>query len=145
MTIKLEKADITSIEDAMKRLVDGEEFEYHGRRIFFEHDTDELEYPFRVERDKVVGTGSEPVQGFWSSYARWEIRTTLQWFDDITDENHVLCFVSDDEDGLSQRAEYVINHREGDSYPFETRGSVYRFARPVTADDLQIKPDTSGC
>ena len=138
-------ANICDIAEAMKRMIDGEVFTHkHSRFMKFEDRGHDGLYPFRT--GYLDGEGStDDIKGLWNYVSTWEIRTETEWFDDITDENHILCFVSDDEAFLGNRAEYIINYRKGNRYPFEVANTVYRYARPVTADDLQIKPDTSGC
>lgn len=146
MTTKFTPAKICDKAEAMKRMIDGEVFKY--RRYYMKYDENHMsgETPFRCSRTP-DGDFIEAIRGLYNHITEWELVEESLWHDEITDDNHILCFVSDDKYGLEQRrhASYIIAYRGKDAnYPYEAQSTVYRYATPVTADDFTKSPKSEG-
>lgn len=144
MTTKFIKAGICDKAEAMKRMIDGEEFYLYGRRIFFKESHDRKSSPFRVENS--FADGDEAVMGFWSSVKYWDSKVEVNWYDDIP-SGGILCWVSDDDEEDKRYARVIHSCNSGLTYPFRADHLGYRYATPVTADDLEPKAEVpeTGC
>ena len=146
MTTKFTPAKICDKEEAMKRMIDGEVFKYRRYYMKYVEKHTSGETPFRCSMTP-DGNFVEAIRGLYNHVLEWKLVEETPWYDEITDDNHILCFVSDDKHGLEARlhAEYIIAYNgEGANYPYEAKSTVYRYATPVTADDFAKSPKSDG-
>lgn len=60
-----------------------------------------------------------------------------EWYETASEENPVLCWVSDTTKDDKSVAEWVTDYQTSTGYPFGTLHNSYKFATPVVCDDLK--------
>lgn len=119
----MKNAGIKSKAEAAQRLINGEVFYCEGCRVFFDP---KQEQPFRYDY--------APLNGLWSSYADWE--TQSDWRDEVSEENPVLCWVSDSAEGGKAAVALVEEYNASKLYSYkETCDEWWKFATPVKPED----------
>lgn len=121
-------AGIKTIEEAIKRLMDGEAFYSAEHNHKIKYDPTVLNSsPFRFD--------TEPLKDYFGQYEEWlkkaDWRGTL-------DEKPVLCWVWDGENEDSKLLIVVVEYRKGHEYPyFANKGYNYEFAEPATLESIK--------
>jgi hypothetical protein len=60
-----------------------------------------------------------------------------EWYETVSEENRVLCWVSDDDPNSKEFAEWIRGYNKDSEFSFKSYGNNYRkYATPVTCDDL---------
>lgn len=61
-----------------------------------------------------------------------------EWYETISEDNPVLCWVSDKDPNAKDSAKWVTNYLDDTEYLFRTKYESYKYATPVMCDDLSV-------
>lgn len=129
MVYKYVNAGLKSKAEAIKRMMDGEVFYFGKDKIFYSEDQ-QYTSPFIILGDKEARLGPS-----WSKYREWTIQVECSWYDNLS--GGILCWVSNDEnDENGWMEKIVLGHDKDFIYPFRTRSSRWKYARPMTKDEI---------
>lgn len=135
--MNLKPAGIKTIREAIERLMDGEVFySPEGWKIIYDDknmlcDTDRCS-PFKLIKDS---GWSEPINGLWERVSSWQVE--CEWEDDIGDG--VLCWVSDC-NRIPCKHDYlrfITVYDKNRDYPYRSKEVGYRFATPLTLEEVK--------
>ena len=123
--METKKMSPKTVEEALIRLVQGEEFYYHGRRIYYDKNLlNKGRSPFRVDNDTL--------DGFWQYFRAWQLEP--EWYENLGEG--VLAWVSNNDGPWLLRI--VVKHRSGYAFPFVTsEQTVHSEAKPATREEVE--------
>lgn len=130
MTYKYVNAGLKSKAEAIKRLLDGEVFFRDNCKIYYDETTDYAN-PFIIENE----FDKEVLNLSWATYSKWTIQVIPRWYDNLGEG--ILCWASNDENDENGWVEKIVTgYDEGFIYPFNTRLNRWKYARPMTKEEI---------
>ncbi len=123
---KLVNAGLKSKKEAAQALIDGRQFEFSHRTIYF---NPECQNPFRC--------GINELSGFWDIYSVWQEEKEIPWYEDIPKEG-VICWVLDDpydEYDESRHLDRIKKYKAGNEWEFKGERSSWDNAEPVKPEE----------
>lgn len=134
----MKNANIKSIEEAKKRLENGEVF-YLNEYILYYQDSYMLkgESPYRFKHKLL---GNVAITGAWYSFEDWQVES--KWYDNIPEQG-ILCFVSDTKDlsfsefGKGTLFDIIMSYHSLENYFSGKISDSWQYARPVTEDEIK--------
>ena len=129
--MKLINANIQSVEEALHRLVDGEVFYTEvGNKLYFNPVAKVLNDMFRISGYTV----DTPINESFNRCEEWKVEE--KWWEGISEDNQVLCFVWDG--AIKPKNAQAAWVKEKNGHEFLTHGNMsWANAQPVTAEDLK--------
>ena len=108
--------------EAAQRLIDGEQFDRGGERVWFDEGCIN---PFRI--------GEVGITDGWSEFQMWQ--PIPEWHESLSPENKRFCWVSDRDPNVKDNARWIAGK---DSLGFiAKKGRGWRFATPVLPEHLE--------
>ena len=129
--MKKENAGLKSIQEAISRMAAGEVF-YHKDNCTFT-----MEQESERSRVRFMLNKGDDIKGYWDYLEQWEVE--VHWTDDVSKENHILCWVWDGED--DKRVARVIKYQPEYNWEYITEDSMFEHAEPVKAGEIKLYED----
>jgi len=133
--MKKENAGLKSIQEAISRMAAGEVF-YHKENCTFT-----MEQESKHSRVRFMLNKGDDIKGYWDYLEQWEVEVEAHWTDDVSKENHILCWVWDGDEDKGKIIGLVQSYQKGDRYSYLTEDDMYKHAEPVKAGEIKLYED----
>tara|TARA_R110000851_G_scaffold187318_1_gene337180 strand:+ start:66003 stop:66503 length:501 start_codon:yes stop_codon:yes gene_type:complete len=132
MKTKLVPANLKTGAEAYSRMLQGEKFKSGNHTIYY-----------NAEFGKFLGQGYDSKPPYSITHisdfdaSRMQSHEPITWQDEVSEENPVLCWVSDDSDIEKTNAEWVfdVSTKIGTMYYESFSGSTFVYATPVSPSE----------
>lgn len=127
--MKQVNAGMKSKEEMRQRLESGEKgLTIYSRELIYDAENIYLGGSQYLIED---GTEFEPIIKYWKHFA--EVTKQVSWEDEVSPNNPIPCWVSDENDGLKNRLDLIfsINKEAGGGFIFDGNQSKWKFAKRV--------------